>query len=64
MSPFLVITLGTAGGMFIGLFIHSLWAERRAERRWREERRRIAAMHEREAAQNGRPHTDAVTRIH
>lgn len=39
---------------------YAIVRDRRRLRRWRAERRRIAEYHERVAAENSRPHTDAV----
>ena len=42
------------------LFVVSVVRTHREQRRWIEERERLAKAQERMAASNGRPHTDAV----
>jgi hypothetical protein len=62
MTPVAIIAL-TLAGVIILLAAYGLFHERRASRRWAKEHRRIIAMHERVAAQNGRPHSTSVTHI-
>lgn len=62
MSPFLTIMLATAAGMFLGLVAYGFWSEYRQARQYDEQRQRLAAMHEREAARNCRPHSGVTRR--
>lgn len=58
----LLVILVLPTGFIAGVLIVAIIRDRRELRRWQAERRRIAAYHERAAARNTRPHTDAVTR--
>lgn len=60
----LIIALGLVAAAFAFstlLLIYVIVGSWREDRRWRRERERMAAHHERMAADNGRPHSDAVT---
>ncbi len=58
----LLLILGLLAAALSALFTRALVRDYREAKRWRRERERIAAYHERMAARNSRPHTDAVSR--
>ena len=66
MSPLLYLlaaigaaaVMGSAAVVVVVMYVG--WRDRHERARWARERRRMAAYHERLAAQNGRPHSDAV----
>jgi hypothetical protein len=53
----LAIVMFTCSALVLIYMIARNWRE---DRRWHRERRRLAEYHERKAADNGRPHTEAV----
>ncbi len=66
MSPliYLLAAIGAAAlvcsGAVAAVSLYVGWRDRHERAHWRRERRRMAAYHERMAAQNGRPHSDGV----
>lgn len=63
MTTVLIAALAAAAAAFACstlVLIYAIIRGWREDRRWERERRRMADYHERMAAENGRPHSEAV----